>query len=87
LPFAPRHVGQQERSAAGRWIAVLSILAGVCLIGAGIARILRSDYVASMGIAGAFIAPAEIFAGTVLLFIPLYLRLSRDSKIDNGNTE
>lgn len=75
------------QSTRGRFLGAASILAGVCLIGAGIARVLRSDYLPSMGLVGIFLAPAEIFLGTVLLFVPLYWRLSQSSEAADSDGE
>jgi len=63
----------------GRLMTGALVLAGVILIGAGIERILASDYVHPTGWLAIALAPVEIIVGSVLLFVPLYRRLARES--------
>jgi hypothetical protein len=66
----------------GRFITGALVLAGVVLIGAGIERILASDYTRPTGWLVIALAPAEIVLGAVLLFVPLYRRLAREAGSD-----
>jgi len=66
----------------GRVITGAMVLAGVILIGAGIERIVASDFARSAGWLAIVLAPAEIVLGAVLLFLPLYRRLAQEPESD-----
>jgi hypothetical protein len=63
----------------GRLLTGAMALAGVVLIGAGIERILASDFTRPTAWLAIALAPAEIVLGAVLLFLPLYRRLAREA--------
>jgi hypothetical protein len=71
----------------GRLITGALVLAGVILIGSGIEGILASDFTRPTGWLVIALAPAEIVLGAVLLFVPLYRRLARDSDAEPGEKD
>ncbi len=68
----------------GRLLTGALVLAGVVLIGAGIERILASDFTRPTRWSAIALGPAEIVLGAVLLFLPLYRRLARDAESEPG---
>lgn len=62
-----------------RWLAPALILAGVALMGVGIAEMLRVSYVQHPSWTMVIVPPVGVLIGCVMLLYPLLSRLARDS--------
>lgn len=69
-----------------RWLGPAILLAGVVLMGLGVIGILRVSLSATASWLAVILPTVAVIAGTVLLFIPLLRRLSREAAEDDSDS-
>lgn len=61
-----------------RWTNLAAPLAGVAVLGAGIAMMLRISYIQNPSVISVILPPAAGLIGSLLLLVPLLRRLARE---------